>query len=548
MFRKIIFTLFIISLSVLVSAQNKPTRNITDASIKGNVTWSADTIYILNGRVFVEDGESLTIPAGTIIKGAPGTGENASALLVARGGKIFANGTKDKPIIFTAQSDNVDNLNDLPLDARGLWGGVIILGKARINTPTGEKEIEGIPSTETRGIFGGTNDDDNSGVFKYVSIRYGGSVIGANNEINGLTMGGVGRGTTIEYVEVFNNADDGFEWFGGTVNTRYLVSAFNDDDSFDYDDGFSGKAQFWFAIQDTKVGNRMAEQSGGKTPAATPILSIPVIYNATYIGSGSTSANTKNDFGLIFNQNAGGKYYNSIFTDFYGKAIEVEDLTSGDDSRVRLEKGDIILKNNIWFNFGAGSDITQYVTQDFARTYLTDATNSNKFVDPKLRGISRTNNGGLDPRPKEGSPALTGAVTSPSDGFFTNTNYVGAFGPNHGDLWIQGWTFLSQVGIVSNVKERSISGIKPTDLSLSQNYPNPFNPTTEIKFSVPKTSYVKLTVYNILGQKVETLIDGIRPTGNYSITWDASNIANGIYVYKLESGSTVLTKKMTLVK
>ncbi|MEA1996955.1 MAG: T9SS C-terminal target domain-containing protein, partial [Gemmatimonadota bacterium] len=119
-------------------AQSKPERTITDADIIGDITLSADTVYILSGFVFVGDGESLTIPAGTIIKGMPGQGVNASALIVARGGKIYANGSAVAPIIFTAQADNVDDAGDLPLDARGLWGGVIILGKAGINTADSE--------------------------------------------------------------------------------------------------------------------------------------------------------------------------------------------------------------------------------------------------------------------------------------------------------------------------------------------------------------------------------------------------------------------------
>ena len=133
------------------------TIDVTDADIPvgGNVEWTADNEYVLNGLVFVSEGSSLTIQAGTVIKGKPGQGENASALVVARGGKIFAEGTADKPIIFTAEADDVSDPNDLPLDARGLWGGVIILGKASLNSQPGETPIEGIPTTEPRGIYGG---------------------------------------------------------------------------------------------------------------------------------------------------------------------------------------------------------------------------------------------------------------------------------------------------------------------------------------------------------------------------------------------------------
>ena len=149
---------------------------------------------------------------------------------MARGGKIYAQGTAEKPIIFTALSDDLSDATDLGQADKGLWGGLIVLGKSTLNSPSANAvdgvitdNIEGIPVTEPRGQFGGSDEGDDSGVIRYVSIRHGGSVIGADNKINGLTLGAVGPGTTIEYVEVFANKDDGIEFFGGTVNTRYMV-------------------------------------------------------------------------------------------------------------------------------------------------------------------------------------------------------------------------------------------------------------------------------------------------------------------------------------
>jgi hypothetical protein len=447
---------------------------VTDASIVGNVTWSADTIYVLDHFVFVEDGESLTIPAGTVVKGHPGQAENASALIVARGGKIFANGTAQDPIIFTSSSDDVNNLNDLPLNSRGLWGGVIILGKATINVAGGEENIEGIPTTEPRGLYGGTDDDDTSGVFRYVSIRYGGSIIGAANEINSLTMGGVGRGTVIEYVESYNNADDGYEWFGGTVDTRYLVSAFNDDDGFDYDEGWRGRNQFWFLVQDSLEGNTGGEHDGGTVPEDGLPYAIPQVHNATYIGAGETGINVGNDFALNIRDNAGGRYRNSIFTDFYGYTVQIEDLVSGKDSRERLDSADIVLADNMWYGFGLATP-DDSVPQAFVRAYMTAPAQNNRFMDPQLRGISRKNDGGLDPRPQTGSPALTGAATVPGDGFFTQTSYVGAFGPGPGDNWAKGWTFIDELGFfacaILNTGDVNVSGtITSADVITLVNY------------------------------------------------------------------------------
>lgn len=536
---------------LLPLAASAATIDVTDADIAPatNAVWTADNEYVLNGLVFVDAGATLTIQPGTVIKGKPGQGENASALVVARGGKIFASGTADQPIIFTAEADDVSNPSDLPLDARGLWGGVIILGNATLNSEPGETPIEGIPTTEPRGLYGGNNDLDNSGVFRYVSIRHGGTDIGAGNEINGLTMGGVGSGTVIEYVEVYNNQDDGFEFFGGVPQTKYLVSAFNGDDSFDYDEGYRGKGQFWFAILDGETGNRAGEHDGGTTPEDGTPYATPMIYNATYIGSGEFSSNGDNDTVLEIRDNAGGMYYNSIFTDFANEGIDVEDLDSGEDSRARLEAGDLVLANNIWWGFGAGNDLAAIAPDDFVAAHL--AANNNRIVDPVLRGISRTRNGGLDPRPQASSPALSGGAAIPADGFFTQVSYVGAFGDR---LWTQGWTFLSEAGITANdnaatviAEEASISAV-PTGYALDQNHPNPFNPSTMISYSVARDGYVSIKLFDMLGQQIATLVDGSRRAGTYEIRLDASDLSSGIYFYQLQAGDQLLNRKMTLMK
>ena len=524
----------------IVATETSEIVQVTDADIQGNVTWTANNTYILNGFVFVEDGETLTIEPGTVIKGRPGQAENASALIVARGGKLMADGTADRPIIFTAEADDVTNANDLPFDARGLWGGLIILGKSRLNTATGVGQIEGIPTTEPRGAYGGQDDADNSGVLRYVSVRYGGTNIGAGNEINGVTFGGVGSGTTVEYVEVVNNDDDGFEWFGGTVNAKYLISAFNGDDAFDYDEGFRGKGQFWFVLQSEDTGNRGAEQDGGTTPEDGQPYAMPVIHNATYIGSGMNSTNADNDLAMIFRDNAGGKYYNSIFTEFAGNGVTVEDLASGEDSRARLEANELVLANNYWWNFGAGNALENIAEQDFVRTHL--AANANMIADPQLRMISRDNSGMLDPRPAEGSPVLTAAV-APMDPWFTAVPFVGAFG---GDNWAKGWSFLSTGGVLG--VELAFDGRIPSTVELGQNYPNPFNPSTTIRFALPAASHVRLAVYNMYGQLVGELVNEYREAGTHSVMWNAGSLPSGTYLYALQTGSGMQMKKMALVK
>ncbi len=418
-----------------------------DGGGTGTATWVSGFTYELASFVFVNEGDELTIEPGTVIKGQPGEDTDAKALIVARGATIQANGTADNPIIFTTTDDDLNNPNDLPADARGRWGGVIILGAATLNSEGGVTQIEGIPTNEPRGEYGGSDDSDNSGTFRYVSIRYGGSDIGAANEINGLTMGGVGSGTTIEYVEVLNNQDDGFEWFGGTVNTRYLVSAFNGDDAFDIDEGHRGRHQFLFAVQDAATADHAGEHDGGigdrggedVMPFATP-----VIYNATYIGPGVDTEAGQNQM-MLFRDNFGGSYYNSIFTEFVN-GIAIEDLESGEDSRARFEAEDIRIENNIFFQINEIDDISDAVffvddeeamveDQEGIGEYISGA--GNVLTDPQLQNIERAAQSGLNPLPAEGSPALTMDGSDEPEGF-EDVDFIGAFGDTN---WADGWTF-----------------------------------------------------------------------------------------------------------
>ena len=215
-------------------------------TLSENKTLDASHIWTLERRVIVPSGVTLTIPAGTIIKATPGTGANATSLIIARGGTINAEGTADSPIIFTSTSDNISIGqsfgSSLSEKVRGLWGGLLILGNApcSFSGDVVEQQIEGIPASETNGLYGGSDPADNSGVLGYVSIRHGGAEIGEGNEINGLTLGGVGTGTTIENIEVVGNVDDGIEFFGGTVNASGLLVWGQGDDGLDIDQAYAG--------------------------------------------------------------------------------------------------------------------------------------------------------------------------------------------------------------------------------------------------------------------------------------------------------------------
>ena len=432
---------------------------VVTANVTANTTWTRTNTYLLETKIYVTNGATLTIEPGTVIKGRPKANPvDATALVIARGAKINAQGTATTPIIFTAESDLLSG--NLTQAERGLWGGVVILGRSRLNTASGQGNVEGIPTTEPLGTYGGTDDDDNSGVFRYVQIRHSGAIVAANVELNGLTMGGVGRGTTLEYVDVYAGNDDGYEWFGGTVNSKYLISSYNDDDNFDWDEGFRGKGQFWFGVGASDKGNQAMEMDGGTSPEDGQPYAMPELYNLTLIGSGATSTNTASN-GLIFRDNTGGKIYNMILHDYRNYAVRLEtESAQAQDSAKRLAAGDLAIGNSIFGTFGAGTTTTQMFTApnatsggaapatNYTVAHITAAPQANQInTNPLLTGISRTRNKGLDPRPATGSPALSGARTPPADGFFSVTNYIGAFSSAN---WAKGWSAISALGYLTD--------------------------------------------------------------------------------------------------
>ncbi|MBO6607760.1 hypothetical protein [Psychroserpens sp.] len=265
-----------------------PVVSVTGA-ITEDTTWTNDNIYQLNQKVVVDNGATLTIQEGTIIKGSPGTGSLASALIVARGSQINAVGTPSQPIIFTTTTDNITcgetagtNLDE---NDRGRWGGLIILGNApcSFSGEISEAQIEGIPADDTFGLYGGSDAADNSGVLQYVSIRHGGALIGEGNEINGLTLGGVGTGTTIDNIEIVANVDDGIEFFGGTVNATNLLVWGQGDDALDIDQAYSGTIDNAVVVLG-EVSDHAFEIDGPEGSATGSF----VLQNATIIGNQTT--------------------------------------------------------------------------------------------------------------------------------------------------------------------------------------------------------------------------------------------------------------------
>ena len=407
----------------------------------GTVTWTKDKDYLLEGLVFVNDGQTLTIEPGTVIRARTGQGAAASALIVTQGGRILALGSSAEPIIFTCEGDDLKG--SVPVEARGLWGGVIILGSAKLNNQYLENHIEGIPLSEPRGTYGGLNDLDDSGILQYVSIRHGGTKLGEGNEINGLTMGGVGSGTVIDHIEIISNADDGFEFFGGMVHCKYLLASFCSDDAFDYDEGFRGKGQFWLGIQDPSEGGLLIESNGGILPENGRPLSSPNLFNLTLVGSGTGNERTV----MQFSRNGAGWISNSIILN-QQNGVEIEYKPGVEDSYEQFTDGTLQLMGNVFYDVSgndpdsvvrviaedSGLDLTEQNEQ--VRVHFTAA--GNKIEDPGLVYD------GEQYRLVVGDYVFSGLAPYPDD-WFDNVSYQGAFGTFN---WASGWTLLSQEGIL----------------------------------------------------------------------------------------------------
>ena len=435
MFYRIIFLILIVALFQNCRKSDyllEDSENIImdDGSGTGTVTWTKNNEYLLEGFVFVNDGQTLTIEPGTVIKFMPGQGENASALIVSRGAKIIANGSVDEPIIFTSEND--DLIGSVALNERGLWGGLIILGNAPINIEGGEASIEGIPIAEPRGIYGGIDERDNSGVLRYVSIRHGGTNIGDGNEINGLTLGGVGNETIIDYVEVLSNDDDGVEIFGGTVNLKHIVVSGCTDDAFDYDLGWTGNGQFWLGLQSVNLGDNILEAGGGVEPVDGTPYSIPNIYNATFIGN----SNSGEGACINFSNNAGGIIANSIILNKNnGVFLEVTD--SQHDSYNQWKIGNLDIRSNVFH------EVASSAASIFKLTGIHTDEQQNEWTNYFNTGKNEIFNPDINWQENIFIPAqkIQGEMDEYPLSWFQIVDFKGAFGESN---WVEGWTLLTK--------------------------------------------------------------------------------------------------------
>ena len=393
------------------------------------LTLDGDNVYTFSGLLYVNSGQTLAIEAGTVVKAGGEVNGLASAIVVARGGTIEADGTSADPIIFTSDLDDLSNSTDLGPSDAGLWGSLIILGDAEIGVEgASEAFIEGLPENDDRNKFGGSNSGHDAGFLRYVSIRYTGAALGPGNEIQGLTLGGVGSETEISYVEVYASDDDGIEIFGGNVNMDHIAIAWAADDGLDLDNGWRGTVDKLFIVQLGSEGDHLGEWDGAQ-PDDNDRYTLATVKNATMMGAGDGSlAILTRDGGVVSIQT-------SVITDVNGKALEVEDNDeAGVDSYSKLSEASY--NGNAWFCGGytaISSDMTDGVIQvteggaqpDAADLVAKLTSGINSFdVDPAMTW-SDEQNGTLDPF----TPAMSG---------------VGAFSADGN--WLQGWSGLSTLG------------------------------------------------------------------------------------------------------
>ena len=383
---------------------NSGSQTTLNADITKNVTLPGKD-YVLSGGIHVKAGVTLTIPAGATFKSDPN--ESIAYLLIEQGAKIIAVGTETSPIVFTSGAAT---------PARGDWGGIIICGNAPINGGSRTAEVGNV-------TYGGSDAADNSGTLKYIRLEYTGNAINAEKEHNGFSFNGVGNGTVAEYLQVYKGGDDGFEFFGGTVNIKHCVSTGNQDDSFDWTQGWRGNGQFLVVEQNTDAGDRGFEgDNNSSNDNATPI-SNPTLSNITLIGADDGDASNQ---GLKLREGMKGSFYNFVITGFPKRGCQVEhDITI-----TNMNNNDLTFKNSIIDNASPFA---------FTNSDGTDASVTNMFDDAANANQTATDGSLISfLSGYVGTSSTGGYATSNLGSWFTSVSYIGAV--ESGNDWTASWT------------------------------------------------------------------------------------------------------------
>ncbi len=489
-----------------------PTTTVS-ADITTNTTWTTGTIVLLENKIYVKSNAVLTIQAGVIIRGDKTT---QGTLLISKGSKIVAQGTSSNPIVFTS--------SEAPgARAEGDWGGVVILGNATNNQPGGVANIEGIV-VSTDSEYGGVNDQDSSGVFSFVRIEFPGIAFQPNKEINGLTFGAVGSKTKVDHIQVSFSGDDSYEWFGGTVDAKYLIAFRGTDDDFDTDFGYRGRVQFGLIVRDADLFDAAGDSNGFESDNdATGTINLPrtapIFSNITSVGplrNGSVTLPVGEKFERAFyiRRNSSLSIFNSIAAS-WEKGVYLKDAGTVDNFTTN---DSAVFSNNL-----LASDISKVITADanasqliYNTIFSTDNNDSTKTITeiawinafPAL--LSTT----PDYRLQSSSIAATGAS-------FTDNKF--------GDIF---------AGVKEN--ENKISSIRL--------YPNPVSNEATVDLNLNESGTVVITVYDITGKVVANAFTGEMNSGINTVKINTSDIPAGIYFTTIISNNVKKTLKTAIIK
>lgn len=402
---------------------------VIDQPITASTEWTANHRYLIKGFVHVEAGATLTIAPGTVIFGDKDT---KGTLIVKRGARIDAAGTPSQPIVFTSAQPAGER-------APGDWGGIILCGRSTTNLPGGSGLVEGGVEAE----FGGSDGSDDSGRMSYVRIEFPGIAFQENNEINGLTLAGVGSATQLDHIQVSYSGDDSFEWFGGTVNAKHLVAFAGLDDDLDMDNGFSGSVQFALVLRDPRQadvsGSNGLEHDNDATGTTSTPITAPVLSNITILGplvtTDAAAMNSNYKRAAHLRRNTRTKVFNSVFTGFPTGL-----LIDGGTTETNATNNDLRVRNTILAgmtgDFAVASGSTWDISTWFSTAGWGNATHATGDLGLGLP-VSLTSPQLL---PEGASPLMSGADFSDpalSGGFFQQVSHRGAFGTTN---WTSGWT------------------------------------------------------------------------------------------------------------
>jgi hypothetical protein len=545
--KRLISTFSILMAAIGSTFAQAPVKDVM-GNLTGTVNWSNDTIYMLKGKVYVKSGATLNIAPGTVIKGDLATA--GSTLIVTRGAKIYAIGTPTQPIVFTSSATPGNK-------SMGDWGGIVIAGNARVNVPGGEGTFEGgnlsnPDGTVSDGKYGGLNDLDNSGELKYVRIEYAGFAFAPNNELNSLTLGGVGSGTKISHVQCSYGLDDAFEWFGGTVDADHLIAFRGNDDDFDTDFGFSGRVQFGVCLRDTAVADAVSgamafesDNDGGgstNTPKTKPIFS-----NMTLIGPRFTPTTTYDpNFrrGAHIRRHSEMSLFNSIVMG-WPTGIKID----GDSCQANANNSLLKIKNTVisgsTLDLDSAATTTSWGITPWYYTSGWDNVSYTANTDVML--TSPFNYTNPDFRPAAGSPMLSGA--SFTDAFltsgFTSVAYRGAFG---GTDWTASWTNFNPDTASYNYGYIAVGVNNPQIEKMNVTiYPNPSNSEARISFNLKNAESITLDVMDLNGKVLFTQNQNCTKGFN-AIQFSTANLPNGFYMIKLKGANQMATEKFSVLK